>query len=110
MEELIVISKDRLIESTYEYGLFASHNRKRGSHEGKKTMATDGHSKGSKRSHKISNGDEFDRELAKMKVQIEMMREFIQRSVEDKRYGWILQKKRVKWNWLQSRLRHKESV
>ena len=99
-EKLSEVSEDRLTELTCEDELFASHSGKRGAHEGKKTMATDGHSKGSKRSHKRSNGDEFDRELAKMKIQLEMMREFIQRSVQDQIYGWIIQKKIVKWNWL----------
>jgi len=63
-----VVSKDRLAELTCEDGLFTAHSRQREAQERKKTMAIDGHSKGSKRSHKRSNGDEFDQELAKMKV------------------------------------------
>ena len=110
-EKLSEVSEDRLTKLTSEEDLFATHRGKRRAYEGKKTMATDGHSKGSKRSHKRSNGDEFDRELANIKVQLEVMIEFIQRSVEDQRYGWILQKKRVESNWFQiTRLRHKECV
>jgi len=45
-----------------------------------------------------------------MKVQLEVMREFVQRNMEDHGYGWILQKKRVKWNLLQDKLRHKASA
>ena len=54
------------------------------------TMTTKGCSKGSKRDHKRSREDKLDRESAKMKVQLEVMKEIIQRNVENQRYGWIL--------------------
>ena len=59
-----------------------------------KTMTTKGCSKGSKRDHKRSRDYKLDRESTEMKVQLEVMKEIIQRNVEDQGYGWILQKKR----------------
>jgi hypothetical protein len=63
-----VVSKDRLTELTCEDVVFAAHSGQEISHEENKAMATDVHSKGSKGGHKISNGDEFDRELVELKL------------------------------------------
>ena len=63
-------------------------------------MATDGHNKSLRRGHKISSEDEFDRELVEMKIQLDFLREFIQRNMEDHIYGWILKRKRIKWSLL----------
>ena len=46
----------------------------------------------------------LDRELAEIKVQLEVLREFIQGSMEHQRYDWVLRKKIFKWSQLQSRL------
>ena len=35
-------------------------------------------------------------ELAKIKVQLEVMREFVQRNMEDQRYGWVIHRKIIK--------------
>ena len=75
-----------------------------------KTLTTKRCSKGSKRDHKRSRDYKLDRESTEMKVQLEVMKEIIQRNVEDQVYGWILQKKRVKWSLLQGRLRHMTSA
>ena len=61
-----------------------------------KTVTTKDCSKGSKRDHKRSRDDKLDRESAELKLKLEVIKEIIQRNVEDQRYGWILQKKRVK--------------
>jgi hypothetical protein len=88
-----------------------------------KKMIVDSHVKGSKGSQKGVKEDarvngikkrmsdeEFDREFNEIKVQLNILMELLQKSEEYHRYGWILQKKRVKWSFLQSRLRHKTSV
>ena len=38
------------------------------------------------------------------------MREFVQRNMEDQRYGWVLQRKRIKWIQLQRRLKYDTRV
>ena len=68
-------------------------------------MAIDSHSKGSKGYYERSSKNKIDRELAEINVQLEVLRELIQGNVEHQKYDWVLQKKRVKWHQLQSRLR-----
>ena len=48
--------------------------------------------------------------MAEIKVQLEVMREFVQRNMEDQRYGWVLQRKRIKWIQLQRRLKYDTRV
>jgi len=74
------------------------------------TMTTKDCSKGSKRNHKRSSEDKFYRELVVTKAQLEVLRESLQRDLEDQIYGWTLQKKRVKWSLLQDRLGHKSNA
>jgi hypothetical protein len=61
---------------------------------------------GSKKGHRRSSQENLDRELAEIKVQLEVMREFVQRNMEDQRYCWVLQRKRIKWIQLQRRLKY----
>ena len=98
MEKLGVVSTDRLVESACIDEFFVVHDEKRGVHKGNKTMATDVHSKGSKGDCEISSKNKLDRELAKIKMQLEVLRELIQGSMEHQIYDWVLQKKRVKWS------------
>ena len=51
MGGLSAISTDRLTKSSCEDGLFVVHNKRKGVYEGKNTMATDSHSKISKRDY-----------------------------------------------------------
>jgi len=63
-------------------------------------MATDSHSKVSKGYYERSSKNKLDRELAEIKMQLEVLREFIQGNMEHQRYDWVLRKKRVKWSQL----------
>lgn len=69
-------------------------------------MTTDSHREGSRVSHGGMSDEEFDRELAEMKVQLNVLMELLQKSEEDQRCGWILRKK-VKWHRLQVKLEHR---
>jgi hypothetical protein len=55
--------------------LFAAHNEQGKSHGRRKTMITEDHRKGSKRGHEISSQDRFDRRLAEIEVQLEVLEE-----------------------------------
>jgi len=90
MEELSMASQYRLAESACEYGLFVADDGQGEAHGGKKNMATDGHSKGSRKGYKRSSENKLDKELAEIKVQLEVMRESIQRNMEDQTYCWII--------------------
>lgn len=74
-------------------------------------MIVDSHVKGSKGSHKGAKEDaransikkrmsdeEFDREFNEIKVQLNVLMELLQKGEEDHRYGWVLQKRRIKWS------------
>lgn len=74
MERLGVVSKDRLMGSTCRDGWFAVRDEQRRVHEGKNTLATDSHSKGSKREYERSSKNKLDRGLANMQVQLEVIR------------------------------------
>ena len=82
-ENIGVVSTNRLMESYCRDGLFVVRYEQIGFHEGNKTMATDSHSKGSKRDYERSSKNKLDREIAEVKVQLEMMRESIQRDMEN---------------------------
>ena len=71
MENIVVVSKDNLVVSACIDGFFVVHDEQRGVHKGKKTMAIDGHSKGSKGDYERSNKNKLDRELTEIKVQLE---------------------------------------
>jgi hypothetical protein len=79
MEELSMVLEGRLIESSYDSGLFAAHNEKGKDHERSKTMITEDHSEGSEGSHEISSQDRFDKRLAEIEVQLEVMEQLLQR-------------------------------
>ena len=92
-----MVSIDKLMESSCSDGLVVVHDEQRGFHEGKNIVVVDNHSEGSEKGHRRSNQEKLDRELAEIKVQLEVMIEFVQRNMEDHRYGWVLQRKRIKW-------------
>jgi hypothetical protein len=61
------------------------------------TMTTGDHCKGSERGHERSNQDRFDRRLAEIEVQLEVMEQLLQRKVDaNQRRGWSM-KKPVQW-------------
>ena len=78
-------------------------------------MATDSHSRGSKEDHnrgkvkkedakangKRMSQEEIDKEIAKLKEQLDALRRILE---ESQRQGWVLKKKLVKWHKLQRRL------
>ena len=74
MEKLGVVSTDKLMKSACIDGFFVVHDEQRGVHKGKKTMATDSHSKGSKGDYERSSKNKLDRELVEIKVQLEVLR------------------------------------
>jgi hypothetical protein len=110
MRRLGVVSTDKLLKSSCSDGLVVVHDEQRGVHERKKTVVVDNHSEGSEKGHRRSSQEKIDRELAEIKVQLEVMREFVQRNMEDQRYGWVLQRKRIKWIQLQRRLKYDTRV
>ena len=61
MEKIGVVSTYMLVDSNCIDGLFVVHDKQRGVHKGKNTMATDGHSKGSKGDYERSSKDKLDR-------------------------------------------------
>ena len=61
MEKLGVVYTDRLTESNCGYELLIVHDEQRGFHKGKKTMAIDSHSKGSKGDYERSSKNKLDR-------------------------------------------------
>jgi hypothetical protein len=80
-------------------------------------MTTDGHLKGSERSHnhvdinakevgirKMSD-DKFEKEMVELRVHLNVLMEFLQKYEEDQRYGWTMKKKKVRWHSLQMKLR-----
>ena len=73
MENLGVVSTDRLMESACRDGLFVVHGEQRGVHDGNKNISTESHSKGSKGDYEISSKNKLDRELAEIKVQLEVL-------------------------------------
>ena len=77
MRRLGVVSTDKLLKSACSDGLVVVHDEQRGVHEGKKTVVVDNHSEGSEKGHRRSSQEKLDRELAEIKVQMEVMREFV---------------------------------
>ena len=73
-------------------------------------MVADNHSEGSKKSHRRLSQKKIDKELTEIKVQMEVMRKFVQRNMEDQRYGWVFHRKRIKWIQLQRRLKYDTRV
>jgi hypothetical protein len=69
-------------------------------------MTIDGHRKSSSVSHREMSDEEFNREIAKMKAYLSVLMEMLQESEEDQIFGWMLRKKKVKWNMLQVKLKH----
>ena len=69
-------------------------------------MVADNHSEGSEKGHRRSSQENLDREFVEIKVQLEVMRYFVQRNMEDQRYGWVLQRKILKWIQLQRILKN----
>ena len=85
--------------------------------EGKK-MITDCHSRGSERSHSRryekkdakANGkrviqEEIDKEITKLKEQLNALRRMLE---ESQRLGWVLRKKPVEWHEMQRKLQQKQ--
>ena len=99
MEELSMVFKDRLIESTYVNGLIVDYDGQGRAHRIRENMITKDHIKGSRRGHEKLSQDRLDRRLAEIEVQLEVMEGLLQKNGEDQRYGWILPKK-VKWYML----------
>jgi len=78
--------------------------------EMEKKVTTNGHTKGSSVSHsrrkedakangirnKI-NEEEYDREIAKIRIHLDLLMELLQRIDEDQRCGWTMRRK-VKWH------------
>ena len=77
MGRLGVVYMDKLMESACSDGLVVVHDEQRGVHEGKKTAVADNHSEGSEKGHRRSSQEKLDRELAEIKVQLEVMRDFV---------------------------------
>ena len=78
-------------------------SHKRGSRERHNELKEDAKTTGMKRR---MNQEGFDKEMAEIKERLSVMMELLQRSEEERYYGWILRKKKVKWPVLQ--LRHKQ--
>jgi len=82
-----------------------------------KKVTTNGHTKGSSVSHnrrsevgkangtrnKI-NEEEYDREIAKIRIHLDLLMDLLKRSDEDQICGWTMRKK-VKWHRLQIKRR-----
>jgi len=81
-------------------------------------MATDSHSRGSKKSHnrgykkedsktngKKMSQEEIDKEVTELKEQLNALRRILE---ESQRLGWVLSKKLVNWHKLHRRMQQKE--
>ncbi len=105
-----IVSTDKLLKLECNDGWVEVHDERREFHEGKNTLVTNNHSEGLEQGHRTSSQKMLDRRLAELEIQLEVMEEFVQRNMEDQRYGWILQRKGIKWIQLQRILNYKERV
>ena len=83
MDELSMVFTNMLMESTCYSGLCAIHSELGESHRRRKFVTTKSHSKGSEISHSISSQENIDGEVDEIKLDLEMMRGFIQKGEED---------------------------
>jgi hypothetical protein len=76
-------------------------------------MTTDSHEGSHKKRKKDAKEDgikgmsqeDFDRELDELKERLSMIEKLLDEGEKDQWYGWILRKKKVRWNSLQVKLR-----
>lgn len=74
MDATNMVFTNKLMDLVFCSGLCAIHSEIGEAHRRGKFVTTEGHSKGSKRSHSILSQDKLDREVAKIKLQLDMMR------------------------------------
>ena len=82
------IEKEKMTTNSYSRGSEEDHNRR-------KVKKEDAKANGKKMSQ-----EEFDKEIAKMKEQLDALRRILE---ENQRQGWVLKKKLVKWHKLQEK-------
>ncbi len=82
-----MVFKDKLIESTYDNGLIADYDEQGRAHRRRENMITENHIKGSKSGHGRLSQDRLDRRLAKIEMQLEVLKGLLQKNGEDQRYG-----------------------
>jgi len=82
MERPSKVFSDKLMELVCHKSLTVAHNEKEEAHRGKRIMPIDNHKKGSEGSYRKSHHDKLDRETIFMKIQLELMRELLQKDNE----------------------------
>jgi hypothetical protein len=81
-------------------------------HKKERNMGTDSH-EGRHNKDTKANGiqcmiqKEFDKEFVEIKENLDVMLMFLEGQEEEKRKGWVIRRKEVRWNSLQVKLRQR---